>query len=498
MNIQAMRRAYINHNNYDPERHQRDDLKSIIDSRTRDFWIDESNKLLEKQKGYSPDNEISVKDEVIKLRKGIRKFAHDNNIDCSFVSEKEFYYFSLRVFRIHFDTIRIQLNKETGTFSIKAPYIMKKNFLYNEWQMGMKWIKDYLDIDVKGFREKIQNLEDDIYVSSKTSKIAESSINSLCKAYTKQDDLKFRVLSSPLRSEVVFYKIDDYPLNEPGAESIYSCPFYSDRIRSFKNPNEHEIRIFRIFVYHKAFINNPAILIDLLKDPHNTDIENVVKCTIFQTMTKTPREILIGSDSDNMCLTCAVGILNNPSEEFKSRFEDNCKSGGLAFEQISTCNNNILYFFMNTALDDAKKFFESYKLKVCIYIQKQYSMTKNACFLHFELLQWNAKENNLVCVAEQCQREDVSTALQSFLNLYNPDFDIKCSFQEISMRFFQKYSWKTPSRLNEEAYVYLENAHKYCGSARMRYRCRMYHKPQGWELEDGLRNQYYEMWKNGI
>ena len=53
MNIQAMRRAYINHNNYDPERHQRDDLKNIIDSRTRDFWIDESNKLLEKQKGYS-------------------------------------------------------------------------------------------------------------------------------------------------------------------------------------------------------------------------------------------------------------------------------------------------------------------------------------------------------------------------------------------------------------------------------------------------------------
>ncbi len=69
MNIQAMQRAYINYNNYDPERHQRDDLKNIIDSRTRDFWIDESNKLLEKQKSYSPDNEISVKDEVIKLLK---------------------------------------------------------------------------------------------------------------------------------------------------------------------------------------------------------------------------------------------------------------------------------------------------------------------------------------------------------------------------------------------------------------------------------------------
>lgn len=121
---------------------------------------------------------------------------------------------------------------------------------------------------------------------------------------------------------------------------------------------------------------------------------------VFKTMTKTPREILICSDSDNMCLTCAIGILNNPSEEFKSNFEMDCRRGGLSFE-------------------------------------------------------------------------------------------------DISMRFFQNHSWKTPSRLNEEAYVYLENAHKYSGSTRMRYRCRMYHKPQGWELENGLRNQYYEMWKKG-
>lgn len=496
MNIQAMRRAYINHNNYDSERHQRDDLKSIIDSRTRDFWIDESNKLLEKQKGYSPDNEISVKDEVIKLRKGIRKFSHDNNIACSFVSEKNFYYFSLRVFRIHFDTIRIELNKETGTFSIKAPYIMKKNFLYNEWQMGLKWIKDYLDIDVKGFREKNQNLEDDIYVSSKTSEIAESSINSLCKAYTKQDDLKFRVLSSPLKSEVLFYKSDDYPLIEPGVETTYSRPFYKDTRMSFDNTRELRIRMFEILVYHKAFINNPAILIDLLKEPHDLEIENVAKCRVFKTMTKTPREILIGSDSDNMCLTCAIGILNNPSEKFKSNFEMDCRRGGLAFEEISTGNNNVLYFFMNIALDDAKKFFESYKLKTCIFIQKQYSVVQDFCFLHFELLQWNDKKNSFHCAVEREQKEDEATALQAFLNLYNQDLNITFSYKDISMRFFQNHSWKTPSRLNEEAYVYLENAHKYSGSTRMRYRCRMYHKPQSWELENGLRNQYYEMWKN--
>ncbi len=453
---------------------------------------------MEKQKGYTHDNGISAKDAVMELRKGIRTFTHEKNLASTFLSENGYYYISLRILRIHLDIIRIEINKETGSFSIQAPYVKRKNFFYNEWQMGLKWIKDYLDIDVKSFRERIQNLKDDIYVSLKTSEIAETSIKSLCQAYTKQEGLKFRVLSSPLRSEVVFYKIDDYPLNEPGAETTYSRPFYTDRIMSFDNTREPRIRMFKILVYHKAFINNPAILIDLLQELHNTDVENVVKCTIFPTMTKSPREILIGSDSDNMCLTCAVGILNNPSKEFKSKFEDTCKRGGLAFEQITTSDNNILYFFMNTGLDDAKKFFESAKLKTCIFIQKQYTMEKNSCFLHFVLLQWNSKDNNFECVAQQNQSEDVSTALQSFLNLYNPDFDIKCSFQEISMRFFQKYSWKTPSRLNEEAYVYLENAHKYCGSARMRYRCRMYHKPQSWELENGLRNQYYEMWKNGI
>ena len=125
--------------------------------------------------------------------------------------------------------------------------------------MGLKWIKDYLDIDVKGFREKIQNLKDDIYVSSKTSEIAESSINSLCKAYTKQDDLKFRVLSSPLKSEILFYKSDDYPLIEPGAETTYSRPFYKDTRMSFDNTREPRIRMFEILVYHKAFINNQKI-----------------------------------------------------------------------------------------------------------------------------------------------------------------------------------------------------------------------------------------------
>ena len=115
--------------------------------------------------------------------------------------------------------------------------------------------------------------------------------------------------------------------------------------------------------------------------------------------------------------------------------------------------------------------------------------------MDIKLLKWNANEQAFEPNVQQKPRVDDPTSLQSFFKLYNLDLHFPYSFSDLSKLFFQKYSWKTPSRLNEEAYVYLVNAHKYSGLARMRYRCRMYHKPQTWELENGLRNQYYEMWK---
>ena len=55
------------------------------------------------------------------------------------------------------------------------------------------------------------------------------------------------------------------------------------------------------------------------------------------------------------------------------------------------------------------------------------------------------------CTVECKQREDDTTALQAFLNLYNQDLNITFSYKDISMRFFQNHSWKSPFRLNEEA-----------------------------------------------
>ena len=90
--------------------------------------------------------------------------------------------------------------------------------------------------------------------------------------------------------------------------------------------------------------------------------------------------------------------------------------------------------------------------------------------------------------------EDIKTQ-EDFENFTETSLGISETFAELSTQFFQQFPWKSPTKLNEEARVYQEQSKNYPGSQRWRYRCRMYHKPQSWELENGLRNMYYEMWK---
>ncbi len=487
MNIQAMMRW--SRNRYDEHKEERPamELEDVIQVQTRDFWDDANKRLLEKQNDYSPDTEISSKVVALKLRKESRRLAHENNLDCSFVSQTDHYHISLLPCRINID-----IETQTGNFSISAPHIPKHNFFCNEWQMGLNWIQDYLNIDIKSLEERKKKIKGQLYVTSKTAEIAQASIKSICNEQAKQKGLKCRMLSTWLKSEILFYKEDTNSkiINDRTEDEYESYSYNKYSLR------DNEIKIFEILIYHKAFTNDPSLLLDFLNNPRESEIENTIKCIIFQTMTKSPKEILIGSDTDNMCLTCAVGILDNPSEKYKTTFAEECKRAGFAYEQFTTKNNKVLYFFMNVTLQDAKSFFTSYGLDICIFIKKSYSRKKDNCILGIELWQQNCERTDFKMIIHEEYEQEISCALQKFFHLYDNEFKIDFSFQEISMRFFQKYSWKTPSRLNEEAYVYLENAHKYCGSVRMRYRCRMYHKPQGWELENGLRNQYYEMWKN--
>lgn len=491
MNIQAMKRAYRNHHFWRDEEKPEVELKKAIKDLDKDFWESQNESFLEKQKDKIVDTNITSEAAVLKIRKEIREIAHSNNLVCSFLSQGDYYYISIKPSQIN-----VEIGKDTGSIAVSQLHFHTKQFFYYEWQSALEWIQDYLAIDTSSLIEKKRTLRKKIFVNYKNGEIAAASIKSLCELQAKKSGLKCTVDSSCLSTFIQFYKEDKNSEIEKGVMASNDAEsFYRDLPQNPDGKRGNIIVLAQLRIYHKAFIEDPSFFREFIKNPYKIKIESKVECKTFQSITKTPKEILVGDDNSNMCLSCAIGILNNVSEDYKTEFETSCKRGGLAFEEIHTKENNIIYCFMNLTLDDAKYFFGARKLKTFVFIQKQYSMEKDLFFLDIKLLKWNANEQAFEPSVQQKPRVDDPTSLQSFFKLYNPDLHFPYSFSDLSKIFFQKYSWKTPSRLNEEAYVYLVNAHKYSGSARMRYRCRMYHKPQTWELENGLRNQYYEMWK---
>ena len=155
-----------------------------------------------------------------------------------------------------------------------------------------------------------------------------------------------------------------------------------------------------------------------------------------------------------MCLACAIVKLENPQEEFRTHFESESRRGGMPFIKVQNNAGDYIYFFMNITQEDAQCHFDAFKIHSFIYFHQK-----------------------------------------DFESFNGVSFGISENLSELSGQFFQQFPWKSPEKLNEEARVYLEQSKDYPGSQRWHYRCRMYHKPQTWELENGLRNQYYEMWK---
>ncbi len=155
-----------------------------------------------------------------------------------------------------------------------------------------------------------------------------------------------------------------------------------------------------------------------------------------------------------MCWTCAIVKLENPQKEFRTQFESETRRWGFPFVRLLDEKGHYIYFFMNISQEDAKHISGAFKTNDFIFLQQK-----------------------------------------DFENFNVANLGITASLAELSAQFFQQFPWKSPEQLNKEVRVYLEQSQNYPGSQRWRYRCRMYHKPQSWELETGLRNQYYEMWK---
>ena len=153
----------------------------------------------------------------------------------------------------------------------------------------------------------------------------------------------------------------------------------------------------------------------------------------------------------------------------QNKFETELHNGHFDFEKIrgKTDNTKCIYFLPNITKEDSEG--------MSGHFQHVYS--------------YRASQENLS--DEERQKE-----LDDFLTSRNLKYEFPLTLTVLSENFFKRYPEKTPERLMDEVDVYIKGSAVHTGIERWKYRGRMYHHPQTWELEDGLRNQYYEIWNN--
>lgn len=152
----------------------------------------------------------------------------------------------------------------------------------------------------------------------------------------------------------------------------------------------------------------------------------------------------------------------------QKKFEAELQKGHFDFEKIAgkTDNTKCIYFLPNITKEDS--------VGISGHFKNVYS--------------YRASQESLS--TENHQKE-----LDAFLASKDLKEDFPLSLEVLSENFFKRYPEKAPEQLMSEINVYINRAAKHTGKERWEYRGRMYHHPQAWELEDGLRNQYYEIWK---
>ena len=150
------------------------------------------------------------------------------------------------------------------------------------------------------------------------------------------------------------------------------------------------------------------------------------------------------------------------------KFENELRHGHYDFEKIpsKTDKSKCIYFLPNVTKEDSKTMSD---------------------YFHY-VYNYRAFQKNLA--VEERQKE-----LDDFLVSKNLKDEYPILLSKLSENFFKRHPEKTPEQLMAEIKVYFNRAASHNGKQRWLYRGRMYHHPLYWELEDGLKNEYYEIWK---
>ena len=217
------------------------ELNEIIYHISGEFWKKAYYELLRKQGTYEPGEEISAKQAIPELRRAIRDLAKENQLTCNSFSHNEHFYMSLIPFPIY-----IGIEKVTGDFSVSAPHISTKHFSHSEYKRGLKWIQDYINVDITPLTEKTSSVQEKFYVNTKTAEIVKTSIKALCETVLGNVCKKYSLEQSRLKSQITL--------------------------------QASEKECYEIEVYHKPFTMESELLIDLLNNPREMQVEDKVSC----------------------------------------------------------------------------------------------------------------------------------------------------------------------------------------------------------------------------
>ncbi len=220
------------------------ELNEIIYHISGEFWKQAYDALLRKQKTYESDQDIPVRQAISELRKDVRALAKENQLKCNAFSHNEHFYMSLVPFPIY-----IGIERGTGDFSISAPHISTRHFTHTEYEAGLKWIQDYIDIDIKPLTAKTLAVHEKFYLNTKSAEIVGSSIKALCESILGKKGQEYKIKQSRLKSEI--------------------------QIVVKKNT------AYELTVYHKPFSHDTSILINLLNNLHEEKLEDVLTCELL-------------------------------------------------------------------------------------------------------------------------------------------------------------------------------------------------------------------------
>ena len=233
------------------------ELNEIIYKVSGEFWKEAYDALLCKQSTCRPVKDISAKQAISELRKEVKVLAKENQLKCSAFSHNEHFYMSLIPFPIY-----IGIECETGDFSISAPHISTKHFTHSEYKGGIKWIQDYIDIDIKPLTEKTEAVREKFYLNTKSAGIVSTSIKALCETTLKKKFFNYKLHQTRLRSEITVVA--------------------------------HDKTVYEINVFHKPFASDASILINLLNHLHEEKIDDVISCNVLQTYDKEIQDMVDG------------------------------------------------------------------------------------------------------------------------------------------------------------------------------------------------------------